>query len=88
MDCGLDGLAVYQHNVLVTDWLPALQVNKLADLSVIHGGIGTAMTAAFAGKPVVGVGIQPEQDANIACLVRTVSTILITGHPAACSISP
>jgi UDP-N-acetylglucosamine:LPS N-acetylglucosamine transferase len=57
-------------NVIVTDWLPAYQVNKLVDISVIHGGIGTVMTAAYAGKPVVGVGMQPEQDANIACLVR------------------
>jgi UDP:flavonoid glycosyltransferase YjiC (YdhE family) len=57
-------------NVLVTDWLPALQVSQMADLSVIHGGIGTVMTAALAGKPVVGVGMQPEQRANIACLER------------------
>jgi UDP:flavonoid glycosyltransferase YjiC (YdhE family) len=57
-------------NVLVTDWLPALEVNKMVDLSVIHGGIGTVMTAAYAGKPVIGVGMQPEQVANIACLVR------------------
>ena len=28
------------------------------------------MTAAYAGKPVVGVGMQPEQVTNIACLVR------------------
>jgi UDP:flavonoid glycosyltransferase YjiC (YdhE family) len=57
-------------NVLVTDWLPALEANRLADLSLIHGGIGTVMTAAYAGKPVVGVGMQPEQMANIAALVR------------------
>lgn len=57
-------------NVVVTDWLPAHKVNQLADLSVIHGGIGTIMTAAYAGKPVVGIGMQPEQNANIACLVR------------------
>jgi UDP:flavonoid glycosyltransferase YjiC (YdhE family) len=57
-------------NVLVTDWLPALQVSRMADISVIHGGIGTVMTAALAGKPVVGVGMQPEQRANIACLER------------------
>jgi UDP:flavonoid glycosyltransferase YjiC (YdhE family) len=57
-------------NVLVTDWLPAHEVNKLADLSLIHGGIGTVMTAAYAGKPVVGVGMQPEQVANLAGLVR------------------
>jgi UDP:flavonoid glycosyltransferase YjiC (YdhE family) len=57
-------------NVLVTDWLPAHLVNPMADLSVIHGGIGTVMTAALAGKPVVGVGMQPEQVANLDCLVR------------------
>ena len=57
-------------NVLVTDWVPALQVNKMADLIVIHGGIGTVMTAALAGKPVVGVGMQMEQVANLACLER------------------
>jgi UDP:flavonoid glycosyltransferase YjiC (YdhE family) len=57
-------------NVFVTDWLSALEVNKMADIAVIHGGIGTVMTAALAGKPVVGVGMQPEQVANLACLAR------------------
>jgi UDP:flavonoid glycosyltransferase YjiC (YdhE family) len=57
-------------NVLVTDWAPALPVNKMADLAVIHGGVGTVMTAALAGKPVVGVGMQMEQVANLACLER------------------
>ncbi len=55
-------------NVILTDWVPALQVNKMADLAVIHGGIGTVMTAALAGRPVVGVGMQMEQVANLACL--------------------
>ena len=54
-------------NVLVTDWVPALKVNKIVDLTVIHGGIRTVMTAALAGKPVVGVGMQV---ANLACLER------------------
>ncbi len=57
-------------NVLVTDWVPAVQVNKMADLAVIHGGVGTVMAAALAGKPVVGVGMQMEQVANLACLER------------------
>lgn len=65
----LEGVNI-PSNVVVTDWLPALQVNKMADLSLIHGGIGTVMTAAYAGKPVVGVGMQMEQVANLACLVR------------------
>ncbi|MFP4576287.1 MAG: glycosyltransferase [Coleofasciculus sp.] len=57
-------------NVLLTDWLPALPVNRLADIAVIHGGIGTVMTAALAGKPVVGVGMMYEQEYNLDCLVR------------------
>ncbi len=57
-------------NVLVTDWVPAVQVNKMADLAVIHGGVGTVMAAALAGKPVVGVAMQMEQVANLACLER------------------
>jgi UDP:flavonoid glycosyltransferase YjiC (YdhE family) len=58
------------ENVLVTDWLPAHKVNPMADISVIHGGIGTVMTAALAGKPVVGISMMIEQEANIDCLVR------------------
>jgi UDP:flavonoid glycosyltransferase YjiC (YdhE family) len=42
----------------------------MADISVIHGGIGTVMTACLAGKPVVGVSMMIEQEANIDCLVR------------------
>jgi UDP:flavonoid glycosyltransferase YjiC (YdhE family) len=57
-------------NVIVTDWLPALEANRQADLAVIHGGIGMVMAAALAGKPVVGVGMQIEQVANLACLER------------------
>ena len=54
----LQGLNVsVPENVLVTDWLPAHKVNPLADISVIHGGIGTVMTACLAGKPVVGVSM-------------------------------
>jgi UDP:flavonoid glycosyltransferase YjiC (YdhE family) len=58
------------ENFMVTDWVPALQVNKMADLAVIHGGIGTVMTAGLAGKPVVGVGMQIERVANLAALER------------------
>jgi UDP:flavonoid glycosyltransferase YjiC (YdhE family) len=67
----LQGMKVQTpENVLVTDWLPAHKVNPMADISVIHGGIGTVMTACLAGKPVVGVSMMIEQEANIDCLVR------------------
>ena len=58
------------ENVIVTDWLPAIKVNAMADISVIHGGIGTVMTAVMAGKPIVGVPMQPEQSANLAAIAR------------------
>jgi UDP:flavonoid glycosyltransferase YjiC (YdhE family) len=64
-------------NVLVTDWLPALEVNRMVDLAVIHGGQGTVQTACAAGKPFVGIGMQPEQEINIAVVERYGSAIRI-----------
>jgi UDP:flavonoid glycosyltransferase YjiC (YdhE family) len=67
----LKGLPVdIPPNVLVTDWLPAHKVNPMARISVIHGGLGTVMTACLAGTPIVGVGMHFEQEANLECVVR------------------
>jgi UDP:flavonoid glycosyltransferase YjiC (YdhE family) len=67
----LKGLSVdIPPNVLVTDWLPAHKVNPLARISVIHGGLGTVMTACLSGTPIVGVGMHFEQEANLECVVR------------------
>jgi UDP:flavonoid glycosyltransferase YjiC (YdhE family) len=57
-------------NVIVTDFIPAHKVNPIADISVIHGGIGTVMTACLSGTPIVGVAMQAEQEANLDCCVR------------------
>jgi UDP:flavonoid glycosyltransferase YjiC (YdhE family) len=57
-------------NVMVTDWLPALSVNRLVDAALIHGGAGTVQTACQAGIPFVGIGMQPEQSINIEAVVR------------------
>jgi UDP:flavonoid glycosyltransferase YjiC (YdhE family) len=57
-------------NVLVTDWLPAHKVNPMARISVIHGGLGTVMTACLSGTPIVGVGMHFEQEANLECVAR------------------
>jgi len=56
-------------NVMVTDWLPALSVNRLVDAALIHGGAGTVQTACQAGIPFVGIGMQPEQSINIDAVV-------------------
>jgi UDP:flavonoid glycosyltransferase YjiC (YdhE family) len=57
------------QNVTVSDFLPAHKVNPMADISVIHGGQNTVMNACLSGKPIVGIGMHPEQQANLdACL--------------------
>jgi len=57
-------------NVLVTGFLPAHRVNPMADISVIHGGQNTVMQACLSGTPIVGVGMHPEQQANLDACVR------------------
>ena len=57
-------------NVIVTGFLPAHRVNPMADLSVIHGGQNTVMNACLSGTPIVGIGMHPEQEANLEACVR------------------
>ena len=58
------------ENVLVTGFLPAHKVNPMADISVIHGGQNTVMNACLSGTPIVGIGMHPEQQANLDVCVR------------------
>ena len=58
------------ENVIVTGFLPAHKVNPMADVSVIHGGQNTVMNACLSGTPIVGVGMHPEQQANLDTCVR------------------
>ena len=67
-------------NVIVTDWLPCHKVNPMADISVVHGGLGTLMTTCLAGTPLVGVAMQPEQELTLDCLARKGFTIRIRNH--------
>ena len=60
-----------------TDFLPAHLVNEMADIAVTHGGQGTVQTAIWAGTPVVGIGFQAEQQANIDGMVRAGMAIRI-----------
>lgn len=57
-------------NVYATRYLPAPEVNEMADVAVTHGGQGTVQTACWAGTPVVGVALQFEQQANLDMIVR------------------
>ena len=57
-------------NVIVTGFLPAHMVNPIANISVIHGGQNTVMQACLSGTPIVGMGMHPEQEANLEACVR------------------
>ncbi|KAF2690589.1 glycosyltransferase family 1 protein [Lentithecium fluviatile CBS 122367] len=67
--CSIDEarkLAGDDPRILVTDrFIPAPAANALADVTVIHGGQGTVQTAIAAGKPIVGVALQIEQQTNL-----------------------
>ncbi|MCG8353586.1 MAG: glycosyltransferase [Chloroflexales bacterium] len=58
------------EKVIVTGFLPAHKVNPLANVSVIHGGQNTVMNACLSGTPIVGIGMHPEQQANLDACVR------------------
>lgn len=62
-----DSVRDYQNypHVHISDLLPAHEVSKIVDLSIIHGGEGTVQTACLSGKPFIGIGLQAEQEANI-----------------------
>lgn len=60
-----DELGPNTDHFFATRMLPAHLVNEMADVAVIHGGQGTVQTAVWAGTPVVGIGFQGEQQANL-----------------------
>ncbi|WP_167615325.1 glycosyltransferase [Maribellus sediminis] len=63
-------LKPFSENFYATRFLPATKVNALADIAVLHGGQGTIQNAVWAGTPVVGIGFQAEQQANIDGIAR------------------
>lgn len=67
-------------NVCATRYLPAAEINRMADVAVIHGGQGTVQTACRAGTPIVGVALQFEQQANLDMVVRAGMGLRIPLH--------
>jgi len=66
----MQGAVAIPDNVIVTGFVPAHNVNPMADISVIHGGQNTVMNACLSGTPIVGIGMHPEQQANLDACVR------------------
>lgn len=58
------------ENFYAARFMPAHLVNEMADIAISHGGQGTIQTAVWAGTPVVGIGFQAEQQANIDGIAR------------------
>lgn len=59
-------IAAGDPRLLITDrFIPAPAANALADVIVTHGGQGTVQCALAAGKPIVGVALQVEQQTNL-----------------------
>jgi UDP:flavonoid glycosyltransferase YjiC (YdhE family) len=59
-------IAAGYPRLLITDrFIPSPAANALADLIVTHGGQGTVQCALAAGKPLVGVALQVEQQTNL-----------------------
>lgn len=65
-----DDLGENTDRFFATRFLPAHLVNEMADVAVTHGGQGTIQTAVWSGTPVVGIGFQAEQQANIDGIVK------------------
>jgi len=57
-------------NIILRKLVPAERVSRLAGLSIIHGGQGTVYTAAYSGRPAIGIPMQFEQQYNLDCLVH------------------
>lgn len=82
--CDIDEVKFYEginKNIYITDkFVPAPAVNELADIVISHGGQGTLQTAIAGRTPVVGYGMQMEQQINLDNLEAFGAAIRIPIH--------
>jgi len=66
-----DKLPYVKENILLKKYIkyPKI-VNRMVDLAIIHGGRGTVYTAAYSGKPIIGIPTLLEQQYNIDNIVK------------------
>lgn len=66
-------------NILLKKFIPNItSLNNRIDLAIIHGGRGTVYTAAYSGKPAIGIPMHYEQQYNLDNLVCNGSAIRIS----------
>ncbi|MGI8334856.1 glycosyltransferase [Actinomadura scrupuli] len=66
------------EQVMVEALLPNHLVMPRVDLAVTAGGQGSVQTALASGVPLIGVPLQPEQDANVAFAERAGAARLVS----------
>ena len=58
-------------NILLKKFIPNIaKLNQMVDLAIIHGGRGTVYTAAYSGKPAIGIPLHSEQQHNLDNLAQ------------------
>ena len=66
-----------KENILLRKFVPSIKdLHQKVDLTIMHGGQGTVYSAAYAGKPVIGIPMQFEQHQNLEMLVKNGSAII------------
>ncbi len=66
-----DRLPDVKENVLLKKFIKSPNlVNSMVDLAIIHGGRGTVYTAAYSGKPIIGIPMFSEHQYNIDNIVN------------------
>jgi len=66
-----DKLPVVKENILMKKFIKSPKlVNRMVDLAIIHGGRGTVYTAAYSGKPIIGIPMFSEHQFNIDNIVN------------------
>ncbi len=65
-----NNLPSLSDHILLKKFIPSLaDLHRQADVSIIHGGQGTVYTAAYAGKPMIGIPMQFEQHLHLEKIV-------------------
>lgn len=66
-----DKLPDIKENILLKKFIKSPKlVNRMVDLAIIHGGRGTVYTAAYSGKPIIGIPMYHEHQYNIDNIVN------------------
>jgi len=66
-----DRLPDVKENILLKKFIKSPKlVNSMVDLAIIHGGRGTVYTAAYSGKPIIGIPMYSEHQYNIDNIVN------------------